>query len=73
MATWNLGQCAPYFQIFTTARAAATKIYSTIESEPIINLSRGHGKRLKDIKGEICFKDVHFHYPSRKDVKVRKI
>ncbi|KRT86174.1 AAA protein, partial [Oryctes borbonicus] len=72
MATWNLGQCAPYFNIFTAACAAATKIYGVIESEPVINLSKGHGKRLKNIKGEILFNDVHFHYPSRKDVKVLK-
>ncbi|KAI4470544.1 atp-binding cassette sub-family b [Holotrichia oblita] len=72
IATWNLGQCAPYFQIFNTARVAATKIYSVIESEPVINLSKGHGKKLKELKGEIVFNDVHFHYPSRKDVKILK-
>lgn len=72
IATWNLGQCAPYFQIFNTARVAATKIYSVIESEPVINLSKGRGKKLKELKGEIVFNDVHFHYPSRKDVQVSK-
>ncbi|XP_022920637.1 ATP-dependent translocase ABCB1-like [Onthophagus taurus] len=70
LATWNFGQCAPYFQIFSVACGAATKIYSVIDEEPIINASKGHGRRLPNLKGNIVFKDVKFNYPSRKDVQI---
>lgn len=70
VATWNFGQSAPYFQIFAQAKGAAGRIFTVIDNKPIINASKGHGTRPKNISGNISFRDVHFEYPSRPDVKV---
>ena len=70
MATWNFGQCAPYFQIFSVACASASYIYDVIDNVPVINISKGSGKRLIQIKGNISFKNVYFQYPSRPEVHV---
>lgn len=61
---------APYLQIFSTAASAAVKVFNVIDSKPKINLSKGSGKTLEFIKGEITLKDVYFEYPSRSGVKV---
>lgn len=70
MSSWFFGMAAPYIQIFSTAASAAVKVFSVIDSKPKINLSKGHGKTLEFIKGEIQLKDVYFEYPSRSGVKV---
>lgn len=57
-------------EVFSAAQGAAVKIFEVIESQPIINLSKGNGKSLKNVRGNISFKNVHFEYPSRPGVKV---
>ena len=70
MATWNFGQAAPFIQIFTVARGAASKIFTVIDEPPIINLSKSNGKKFQTLAGNIDFENIHFHYPSRPDVKI---
>ncbi|KAI4456367.1 atp-binding cassette sub-family b [Holotrichia oblita] len=70
MATFTLTMSAPYFQIFGTARGSGAKIFSVIDNYPIINQNKGNGKKLDKVHGNLKFKDVHFNYPARKDVKV---
>lgn len=70
MSTWSFGLGAPYLEAFSAARGAAVKIFSVIESRPVINESKGAGKRLKKLEGSIAFRNVHFEYPSRAGVKV---
>lgn len=66
----NLGLSAPYMEVFGSAKGAAAKIYDVIDNIPTINSCKGHGKRPSKITGNIIFKNVHFQYPSRPDVKV---
>lgn len=61
---------SPYIESMGVARGAAYKIFSVIDSEPVINASKYNGKRLEKMDGNINFDNVHFNYPSRSDVKV---
>lgn len=66
----NFGLSSPYIEIFGIAKGAAAKIYSVIDNVPVINSFKNNGKTLNKARGNITFKDVHFDYPSRPDVKV---
>lgn len=66
----NFGMSSPYIEAFSVARGAAAKIFGVIDNKPVINASKGNGLEPAGIKGNISFKDVHFQYPSRPDVKV---
>ncbi|XP_044268848.1 ATP-dependent translocase ABCB1-like isoform X3 [Tribolium madens] len=70
IASWNFGTGAPYFEIFGTACGAAAKVFEILDTKPEINLSKNKGLKPKGLKGDIVFKDVSFHYPSRPDVKI---
>ncbi|KAI9116915.1 hypothetical protein K1719_011914 [Acacia pycnantha] len=52
------------------ATVAATRIYEMIDRVPAIYSHRERGKILKDVRGEISFKDVDFSYPSRPDTPI---
>jgi len=65
----GFGMAAPFIEIFATARAAGSKIFHIIETLPVINLAKNNGTKV-DVKGNITFRNVHFRYPSRKEVKV---
>ncbi|KAI4471553.1 atp-binding cassette sub-family b [Holotrichia oblita] len=69
-ASMNFGMASPYIEAFGIARGAATKVFSVIDNEPIINKSKGSGKQLQDVKGNLKFTNVKFSYPSRSDVEV---
>lgn len=69
MSCWFFGQGAPYFEKFSAAQGAAAKIFSAIDNTPIINKSKGIGKKLQNVAGHLHLNNVHFNYPSRKDVK----
>lgn len=66
----NFGVSSPYIEAFGISRAAASKIFAVIDTIPTINLSKGKGTKIKDLQGKITFKNVQFHYPSRKGVSV---
>ncbi|KAK4872648.1 hypothetical protein RN001_014677 [Aquatica leii] len=68
--TWFYNMAAPYIETFGIAKGAAAKIFGVISIEPTINLSKGNGARYKKVNGKITLKDVHFTYPSRRDVKI---
>ncbi|CAG2066944.1 unnamed protein product [Timema podura] len=68
----NLGAAAPYIETFGVAKGAAAKVFSLIDRVPIINTLSEEGVCPSELKGIITFKDVHFEYPSRSDVKVLK-
>ncbi|KAH0818956.1 hypothetical protein GEV33_003835 [Tenebrio molitor] len=70
IATWNFGTGAPYFEIFGTACGAAAKVFEILDTEPQINLYKNLGTKPKTIRGDISFKNVHFQYPSRPNVKI---
>jgi ATP-binding cassette subfamily B (MDR/TAP) protein 1 len=66
----NFGISSPYIEAFGVAKAAGSKVFQIIDNIPIINLSKGKGEKIDDLKGKIVFKDVEFLYPSRKDVPI---
>nr|CAD7578382.1 unnamed protein product [Timema californicum] len=68
----NLGAAAPYIETFGVAKGAAAKVFSLIDRVPLINSLSEEGVCPSELKGIITFKDVHFEYPSRSDVKVLK-
>uniref|UniRef100_A0A673ARI1 ATP-binding cassette, sub-family B (MDR/TAP), member 4 n=1 Tax=Sphaeramia orbicularis TaxID=375764 RepID=A0A673ARI1_9TELE len=65
-----LGQTSPNIQAYASARGAAHKVYSIIDRVPSINSFSEDGFRPDSIKGNIEFKNIHFCYPSRPDIKV---
>mmetsp|Transcript_840 Transcript_840/g.1660 ORF Transcript_840/g.1660 Transcript_840/m.1660 type:complete len:1377 (+) Transcript_840:236-4366(+) len=66
----SLGQAAPGISAFTNGRAAAAKIYSILDREPLIDSTSDEGVQLEDVKGDFTFKNVTFAYPTRPDVRV---
>ncbi|XP_049818455.1 ATP-dependent translocase ABCB1-like isoform X2 [Aethina tumida] len=69
-ASWNFGMGTPFLDTFGTAKGAAYKVFSILDSQPKINKSKESGKTLSKCSGDITFDNVHFNYPSRSDVKI---
>ncbi|KAL0890136.1 hypothetical protein Bca101_014119 [Brassica carinata] len=66
----SLGQTSPSVNAFAAGRAAAYKMFETIERSPKIDAYDTSGSVLEDIKGDIELKDVYFRYPARPDVQI---
>ena len=60
-----LGDATLCLSAFTDGRAAAHRLFKTIERKPKINSDVSAGMVLEDIKGDVDLKDVYFSYPSR--------
>ncbi|XP_044766756.1 ATP-dependent translocase ABCB1 [Coccinella septempunctata] len=69
-SSMNFGFASTYIEIFSKAKASGGKIFAIIDTLPVINLSINKGKKLESMKAEIKFKNVKFHYPTRKDVPI---
>uniref|UniRef100_A0A8C9XC37 ABC-type xenobiotic transporter n=1 Tax=Sander lucioperca TaxID=283035 RepID=A0A8C9XC37_SANLU len=65
-----LGQTSPNLQTFSSAQGAAYKVYNIIDHTPIIDSYSKAGFKPDFITGDIEFKNIHFSYPSRPDVKI---
>ncbi|KAK9379695.1 P-loop containing nucleoside triphosphate hydrolase protein [Kockiozyma suomiensis] len=70
LGAFSLGQVAPNAKNLTEAVTAASKIFATIDREPIIDSTSDEGEILETVRGDIELKDVKFIYPSRPDVTV---
>uniref|UniRef100_A0A672QJA2 ABC-type xenobiotic transporter n=1 Tax=Sinocyclocheilus grahami TaxID=75366 RepID=A0A672QJA2_SINGR len=70
IGAFGIGQTSPNIQSFSSARGAAHKVFQIIDHEPKINSFSEEGYKLDVVKGNIEFKNIHFTYPSRQDVKV---
>lgn len=70
MASMNLGISSPLIEVFGIAKGAGAKVFSIIERVPEINTLSESGIQPSEIQGNITFENVHFHYPSRTEVKV---
>ncbi|CAI9104867.1 OLC1v1003651C1 [Oldenlandia corymbosa var. corymbosa] len=66
----SLGQASPCLTAFAAGRAAAYKMFETINRKPEIDASDTRGKILEDIRGDIELKDVYFSYPARPDEQI---
>ncbi|CAN1186074.1 ABC transporter B family member 11 [Linum perenne] len=65
-----LGQAAPVISAFATGKAAAYKMFETVNRRPSIDVFNLEGKTLQEIKGDIDFKQVNFSYPARPDERI---
>lgn len=66
----SLGQASPCLSAFAAGRAAAFKMFETIERKPLIDAYDMKGKILDDITGDIELRDVHFSYPTRPNEQI---
>ncbi|KAH0660368.1 hypothetical protein KY289_029116 [Solanum tuberosum] len=69
-ASMSLGQTSPCMSAFAAGKAAAFKMFETIERKPEIDAYDTNGKILNDIRGNIELNDVYFSYPARPDEKI---
>ncbi|XP_047550293.1 ATP-dependent translocase ABCB1 isoform X3 [Lutra lutra] len=72
IGAFSIGQTSPSIEAFANARGAAYEIFKIIDSKPSIDSYSMNGHKPDNIKGNLEFKNVHFSYPSRKEVKVLK-
>ncbi|KAK1412487.1 hypothetical protein QVD17_33778 [Tagetes erecta] len=66
----SLGQASPCLTAFAAGRAAAYKMFETINRKPEIDSYDTKGKVLNDIRGDIELRDVYFTYPARPDEQI---
>lgn len=70
IGAFNLGNVAPNVQAFTTAIAAAAKIFNTIDRQSPLDPSSDAGEKLEHLEGTIRLENVKHIYPSRPEVVV---
>ncbi|KAF6831526.1 ABC multidrug transporter mdr1 [Colletotrichum plurivorum] len=70
IGAFNLGNVAPNVQAFTTAIAAAAKIYNTIDRVSPLDPSSDAGEKLDRLEGTIRLENIKHIYPSRPEVTV---
>ncbi|PFH61683.1 hypothetical protein XA68_16566 [Ophiocordyceps unilateralis] len=70
IGAFNLGNVTPNAQAFTTAVAAASKIFNTIDRVSPIDPADEGGERLETLRGDISLVGVKHIYPSRPEVVV---
>lgn len=70
IGAFNIGNVAPNIQAFTTAVAAAAKIFNTIDRVSPLDPSAESGETLERIEGTIRLENIKHIYPSRPEVVV---
>lgn len=70
VGAFNMGTIGPYFQAFTTAIAAASKMLNTIDRETPLDGMTDEGERIPNLKGHITLQNIKHIYPSRPEVTV---
>ncbi|KAK9313930.1 P-loop containing nucleoside triphosphate hydrolase protein [Lipomyces starkeyi] len=68
--TLALSAISPHFRSVTSAVAAASKIFATIDRASVIDSSSDEGIKLDSVRGDIELKDLKFIYPSRPNVTI---
>ncbi|XP_056618525.1 ATP-dependent translocase ABCB1 [Triplophysa dalaica] len=69
-AAMNIGQSSSFAPDFAKAKAAAARILKLLEKKPLIDIYDESGDKPSDFSGNIEFREVHFMYPTRQNVKV---
>ncbi|NXF01571.1 MDR1 protein, partial [Smithornis capensis] len=72
VGAFSLGQAAPNLESVSKARGAAYEVYKIINKKRLIDSSSKEGYKPDRLIGEIEFRNIHFSYPSRPDVKILK-
>ncbi|KAL1405645.1 GTPase-activating protein [Vanrija albida] len=72
IGSFSIVMIAPELQSISKGRAAAAKLFETIDRVPVIDSASDEGERPSSVQGTISFDNVQFHYPSRPDVPVLK-
>ncbi|KAI9888957.1 MAG: GTPase-activating protein [Vezdaea aestivalis] len=72
IGAFALGNVAPNAQAFSTAVAAAAKIYNTIDRVSPLDPTSEDGHKLKEVEGHLELRHVDHIYPSRPEVRVMK-
>ncbi|NWR27560.1 MDR1 protein, partial [Tachuris rubrigastra] len=72
VGAFSLGQAAPNLESVAKARGAAYEVYKIINKKRLIDSSSKEGYKPDKLIGEIEFRNIHFSYPSRPDVKILK-
>uniref|UniRef100_A0A8C0ZHL9 ABC-type xenobiotic transporter n=1 Tax=Cyanistes caeruleus TaxID=156563 RepID=A0A8C0ZHL9_CYACU len=72
IGAFSLGQAAPNLETVASARGAAYEVYKIINKKRLIDSSSKEGYKPDKLVGEIEFRNIHFSYPSRPDVKILK-
>ncbi|XP_061918788.1 ATP-dependent translocase ABCB1-like isoform X1 [Entelurus aequoreus] len=70
LGAFALGETSPHIQSFAIARGAAYTLYNIIDNKPSIDSYSESGYKPNFINGNIKFKNIHFSYPSRPEVKI---
>ncbi|EKG16166.1 Putative ABC transporter protein [Macrophomina phaseolina MS6] len=70
IGAFSLGNIGPWLQAFTTATAAASKMYSTIDRVSPLDPTSKEGRRLENLQGRVELRQVKHIYPSRPEVTV---
>ena len=70
IGAFSLGNVAPNAQAFTTAVAAAGKIFSTIDRVSPLDPKSDKGEKLETVEGNMELKNIRHIYPSRAEVVV---
>ncbi|KAM3546105.1 hypothetical protein ARSEF1564_001004 [Beauveria bassiana] len=70
IGAFQLGNVAPNLQAFTTAVAAAAKIFNTIDRASPLDPSSEEGAKIDNLMGNIRLQHVSHIYPSRPEVRV---
>ncbi|CAF3789545.1 unnamed protein product, partial [Rotaria sp. Silwood1] len=69
-SVYSLEHISPQFQALIQAQVAAYTVQEVIDEPSTINSDSETGLKKDDLIGDIRFSNVHFSYPSRRDVKV---
>ncbi|XP_007447541.1 PREDICTED: multidrug resistance protein 1 [Lipotes vexillifer] len=72
IGAFSVGQASPSIEAFANARGAAYEIFKIIDNKPSIDSYSKNGHKPDNIKGNLEFRNVHFNYPSRNEVKILK-
>ncbi|XP_055388386.1 LOW QUALITY PROTEIN: ATP-dependent translocase ABCB1-like [Condylostylus longicornis] len=70
IAAFSLGQAGPPLTSFLKAGASAEDLLALIDRKSKIDVYDKSGKTDVNIKGDVVFKNVHFHYPSRPEKQI---
>lgn len=70
IGAFNLGNVTPNIQAFTTAIAAAAKIFNTIDRVSPLDPTDDKGSKVENLQGNIRLQNIKHIYPSRPEVVV---